>query len=38
MVAEGVRERWDWPLRQFGWLEVVWVGFAVANLVAMWLL
>ncbi len=37
MVAEGVRSRLDWPLRQFGWLEVAWVGFAVANLGGMWL-
>src|SRR6266566_2726145 len=37
MVAEGVRRRVDWPLRQFGWLEVAWVGFAVANLSGMWL-
>ena len=37
MVAEGVRRRVDWPLRQFGWLEVAWVGFAVANLGGMWL-
>jgi two-component system, OmpR family, sensor kinase len=37
MVAEGVRSRLDWPLRQLGWLEVAWVGFAVANLGGMWL-
>jgi len=37
MVAEEIRGRWDWPLRQFGWLEVAWVGFAVANLGGMWL-
>ncbi len=37
MVAEEVRSRLDWPLRQFGWLEVAWVGFAVANLGGMWL-
>src|SRR6266545_3476130 len=37
MVAQGVRSRLDWPLRQFGWLEVAWVGFAVANLGGMWL-
>jgi signal transduction histidine kinase len=28
----------EWPLRRFAWLDVVWVGFALANLVAMWLL
>ncbi len=38
MAAEGVRGRRDWSLRQFGWLESVWVVFAVANLVAMWAL
>src|SRR6266542_2662423 len=38
MAAEGVRGRLDWSLRQFGWLESVWVVFAVANLVAMWAL
>jgi two-component system, OmpR family, sensor kinase len=38
MVAERVHRRWDWPLRQFGWLESAWAVFAVANLVAMWLL
>jgi two-component system OmpR family sensor kinase len=37
MVAEGARGRLDWPLRQLGWLEVAWVGFAVANLGGMWL-
>jgi two-component system, OmpR family, sensor kinase len=38
MAAEGVRGRLDWPLRQFGWLQIVWVVFAAANLVAMWAL
>src|SRR6266511_3011839 len=36
-VAGGDRGRLDWPLRQLGWLEVAWVGFAVANLGGMWL-
>jgi signal transduction histidine kinase len=38
MLAERAHRRWDWPLRQFGWLECAWAVFAVANLVAMWLL
>jgi signal transduction histidine kinase len=38
MVAENVTGRWEWPLRRFAWLEVAWVGFALANLGAMWLL
>src|SRR6266540_3270523 len=38
MAAEWVRGLLDWSLRQFGWLESVWVVFAVANLVAMWAL
>jgi signal transduction histidine kinase len=38
MVTEDVTGRWEWPLRRFAWLEVAWVGFALANLVAMWLL
>jgi two-component system OmpR family sensor kinase len=38
MLAEGARGRWDWAQRQSGWLEVAWVVFALANLVAMWLL
>jgi signal transduction histidine kinase len=28
----------EWPLRRFAWLDIAWVGFAVANLIAMWLL
>jgi signal transduction histidine kinase len=38
MLAEQTRGRWEWPLRGFAWLEVAWAAFAVANLVAMWLL
>ncbi len=38
MAAEEAVRRWEWPLRRFAWLEVAWVGFAFANLVAMWLL
>ena len=41
-MAEDVTGRWEWPwewpLRRFAWLEVAWVGFAIANLVGMWLL
>jgi signal transduction histidine kinase len=38
MVAKDVTQRREWPVRRFGWLEVAWAGFAVANLGAMWLL
>jgi signal transduction histidine kinase len=38
MLAERAHRRWDWPLRQLGWLECAWAVFAVANLIAMWLL
>src|SRR6266540_3256691 len=37
-MAEDVAGPWEWPLRRFAWLEVAWVGFAIANLVGMWLL
>jgi signal transduction histidine kinase len=37
-MAEQAAARWEWPLRRFAWLDVAWAGFAVANLVAMWLL
>ena len=37
-MGKDVTRRWEWPLRRFAWLEVAWVGFALANLVAMWLL
>jgi signal transduction histidine kinase len=36
MVADDVVRRWEWPLRRFAWLEVAWVSFGLANLVAMW--
>ena len=28
-------ERWSWPLRGWAWIDVAWVFFAIANLVAM---
>jgi len=31
-------ERWAWPLEYLLWIDLAWVGFAVANLVAMALL
>jgi len=37
-MGEDVAGLREWPLRRFAWLDVVWVGFAFANLVAMWLL
>jgi hypothetical protein len=37
MVAKDIATRWEWPLRRFAWLEVAWGAFALANLVAMWL-
>jgi signal transduction histidine kinase len=37
-MAEDVAGPWAWPLRRFAWLDVAWVGFAIANLVGMWLL
>src|SRR5919201_5282014 len=36
-MGKDVTRRWEWPLRRFAWLEVAWVGFALAKLVAMWL-
>jgi signal transduction histidine kinase len=38
MVVEDVSRRWEWPLRRLAWLEIAWAGFALANLVAMWML
>ncbi len=37
MVTEEVTGRWEWPLRRFAWPEAAWAGFALANLVGMWL-
>jgi signal transduction histidine kinase len=37
MVAEQIGKRRVWPLRWFGWLELAWAVFALANLGAMWL-
>jgi hypothetical protein len=37
MATKDITARWEWPLRRFAWLEVVWGGFALAKLGAMWL-
>ncbi len=29
------RTPWEWPLRRYSWVEIAWVVFALANLVAM---
>jgi hypothetical protein len=37
-MAEDATASSEWPLRRFAWLDIAWVGFAFANLIAMWLL
>jgi signal transduction histidine kinase len=28
-------DRWEWPLRRLHWIDVAWIGFAIANLAGM---